>query len=117
MYKISKQFTFSASHQLSNLPPDHQCARLHGHNYTVIITLQSQKLNEVGFVVDYGELKPLKEYIDSTLDHRHLNDILPVSPTAEHLARWLYNWCKAKWPETISITVKETEKTSAEYSE
>ena len=41
MYTIAKQFTFSASHQLDHLPEDHQCARLHGHNYVVEIVLSA----------------------------------------------------------------------------
>ncbi|HUM68046.1 MAG TPA: 6-carboxytetrahydropterin synthase, partial [Chloroflexota bacterium] len=39
MYTISKQFHFSASHQLNGLPLEHQCARLHGHNYEVELIL------------------------------------------------------------------------------
>ena len=35
MYIISKEYHFSASHQLHDLPEDHPCHRLHGHNYVV----------------------------------------------------------------------------------
>ena len=45
MYRITKEFHFSASHQLSHLPDDHQCARLHGHNYIVVVELASASLN------------------------------------------------------------------------
>lgn len=115
-YRITKQFHFSASHQLTHLPPDHQCARLHGHNYLVEVVLEGQFLNEVGFVRDYGELKPLKEYIDSTLDHRHLNDVLgsPELTTAEHMARHLLVWCGERWPEVKAVRVSETPQTWAE---
>ena len=58
------------------LPADHQCARLHGHNYVVVIELSGAALNTHGFVRDYHELSPLKHYIDSEFDHRHLNDVL-----------------------------------------
>ncbi|PID45767.1 MAG: 6-carboxytetrahydropterin synthase QueD [Proteobacteria bacterium] len=116
MFRISKEFQFSASHQLKQMPADHQCARLHGHNYIVVIELSSPTLDQYGFVRDYTELKPLKEYIDSTLDHRHLNDVLGDDcTTAEQLARHLYDWCKAKWPETSGVRVSETPKTWAEY--
>ena len=59
MYRITKEFHFSASHQLEHLPDDHQCAQLHGHNYIVIVELASTILNRNGFVRDYGELKSL----------------------------------------------------------
>jgi 6-pyruvoyltetrahydropterin/6-carboxytetrahydropterin synthase len=117
MYTIKKRFDFSASHQLYDLPDGHQCARLHGHNYIVEVELQTEVLNDVGFVVDYGDLKPLKEYIDGTLDHRHLNDVLPFQTSAENMARHLYQWSKAIWPQVSAVRVSETPKTWAEYSE
>lgn len=117
MYTITKQFTFSASHQLAGLPPEHQCARLHGHNYIVELVLQSAQLDAHGFVVDYLALQPFKRYIDDALDHRHLNDVLPFQPTAENLARHFYNWASARWPQTTAVRVSETPKTWAEYRE
>ena len=57
-YRITKEFHFSASHQLKGLPETHQCARLHGHNYIVKVELSSTTLNDHGFVRDYNELAP-----------------------------------------------------------
>ncbi|MFN3130082.1 6-carboxytetrahydropterin synthase QueD [Roseibium sp.] len=116
MYRITKEFHFSASHQLIGLPDDHPCARFHGHNYVVDVELASSELNQIGFVRDYNELKSLKTYIDDTLDHRHLNDVLGDDcVTAERLAKHLFDWCVEKWPETTAVRVKETPKTCAEY--
>lgn len=81
-FMIKKEFHFSASHQLAGLPDDHQCARLHGHNYILTVGLVAPTLNEVGFVLDYGELGFVKDLVDQ-LDHRHLNDIFPFNPTSE----------------------------------
>lgn len=120
-YVISKQFTFSASHQLSGLPDSHQCARLHGHNYTVEVVLGSNQLNTVGFIVDYGELIFVKEYLDNNFDHRHLNDVVAFNPTAESLAKHIYDFCSLYLRENnydckmIEVIVSETEKTSATY--
>jgi 6-pyruvoyltetrahydropterin/6-carboxytetrahydropterin synthase len=116
MYRITKEFHFSASHQLFGLPDDHQCSRLHGHNYIAVIELASDTLNAHGFVRDYLELAPLKRYIDDALDHRHLNDVLGDDcVTAERMAKHLYDWCAARWPETAAVRVSETPKTWAEY--
>ena len=116
MYRITKEFHFSASHQLSHLPADHQCARLHGHNYIVVVELAAEELNADGFVRDYHELAPLKRYIDDKFDHRHLNEVLQDDrPTAERLAKHFFDWCRARWPETASVKVSETPKTWAEY--
>ena len=116
MYRIAKEFHFSASHQLVGLGDDHPCSRLHGHNYIVEVELQSAVLNAHGFVRDYGDLDALKYYIDEKFDHRHLNDILgDDGVTAESMAYHFYTWCKDKWPELVAVRVKETAKTVAEY--
>lgn len=115
MFKISKQFAFSASHQLTGLGSDHPCARLHGHNYVVTVHLKSEQLNEVGFVKDYRELSIVKNYIDNLLDHRHLNDVIPGNPTAENIAHHLYSIFKKEIPELYAVEVSETPKTSAIY--
>ncbi|WED22193.1 6-carboxytetrahydropterin synthase QueD [Vibrio sp. JC009] len=116
MYRIRKSFQFCASHQLQGLPEDHPCTRLHGHNYEVIVELASETLNSTGFVRDYRELSPLKEYIDNNLDHQHLNDVLGAdNTTAERIAKHLYTWCSERWPEVCAVAVSETPKTWAEY--
>lgn len=116
MYKISKEFAFSAAHSLYGLPDDHPCSRLHGHNYVVTVHLRSKELNRQGFVRDYNQLKIVKEYIDTHLDHRNLNDILsPLNSSAENLAKMLYDTIKPNIPELYAVEVSETPKTSAIY--
>lgn len=115
MYKISKQFSFSASHVLSCLGDNHPCARLHGHNYVVTIHLKAEHLDSYGFVVDYRSLDLVKDYIDQELDHRHLNDKLEDHPTAENLAKHLYDHFKEQLPQMYAVEVSETPKTSAVY--
>lgn len=118
MYRISKEYHFSASHILHGLAEDHPCSRLHGHNYIVEVELQSSSLDERGFVRDYRELDELKIYIDDEIDHRHLNDVLGENnTTAEQIAKHFYDWCKSRWPEVSAVRVKESPKTMAEYKE
>ncbi|MBD8387543.1 6-carboxytetrahydropterin synthase QueD [Dysgonomonas sp. BGC7] len=115
MYKISKQFSFSASHILEGLPEEHPCSRLHGHNYVVTVHLRAEKLNAVGFVKDYRELDNVKQYIDNTLDHRHLNDVFDFNPTAENIAKYLYDVFRKDLSELYAVEVSETPKTTAIY--
>jgi 6-pyruvoyltetrahydropterin/6-carboxytetrahydropterin synthase len=115
VFTVSKDFAFSASHVLDGLPDGHQCGRPHGHNYAVRIELGSETLDQTGFVLDYGDLRPVALMIDSTLDHRHLNDVFDFNPTAENMARYLCEWCeRAGWPVT-GVGVSETPKTWAWY--
>jgi 6-pyruvoyltetrahydropterin/6-carboxytetrahydropterin synthase len=116
MFRLTKRFDFSASHVLDHLAPGHPCARLHGHNYAVEVVLESPALDDRGFcAVDYGELDPFACYIDDVLDHRHLNDVLPVRTTAENLARHLFNEARKTSPFVVAVRVSETPKTWAEF--
>lgn len=116
MFRITKKFDFSASHQLTSLPDNHPCARLHGHNYIVKVELMATDLDEHGFVVDYRDLSELKTYIDNTFDHHHLNDVLGHDKTtAEILAKHFYDFCKSRWDMVSAVMVSETPKTWAEY--
>lgn len=115
MYRIHKQFHFAAAHMLSQLPESHPCSRLHGHNYIVEVVLEGESLDPDSFIVDYNDLYPVKAYIDSHLDHRNLNDILPLATTAENLARFLFDRFKPDFPALTKIRVSETPKTWAEY--
>lgn len=78
MLTITKEFHFSASHVLDRLPSWHPCARMHGHNYIVVLELSARRedLTEAGFVRDYRELDAFKKWMDDTLDHRHLNEAM-----------------------------------------
>lgn len=122
MYEISKDFTWSASHVLDGLPDGHPCGRLHGHNYIARVTIAADDLNPVGFVVDFGELSTIRDYIDDTFDHRHLNDVVDFNPTAENLARHLAGHTstalagKIHGPFDVSVSVSETPKTWATYA-
>jgi len=116
MYKISKQFDFSAAHKLDGLREGHQCGRLHGHNYSVKVVLIAKELDDVGFIRDYGNLDSVKRWLDDNFEHKHLNDVVPFNPTAENLASFLFNQFLPLFPELVAVTVKETDKTEATYT-
>ena len=123
-YRIAKQFHFSASHTLEGLPEGHPCARLHGHNYVVWLELESDSLDEFGFVVDYGKLGEFKDWLDETFDHQHLNHVLNFQPSAENLARYFYLHARRmlfaqddELRRVCAVRVSETPKTWAEYRE
>ena len=85
---IAKRHSFSAAHSLPLLPDWHKCHRKHGHNY-VIECQVSGPVNEKGFVVDYADLQSFFGWVDDHLDHRDLNDVLRIQPTAENISAHL----------------------------
>jgi 6-pyruvoyltetrahydropterin/6-carboxytetrahydropterin synthase len=91
-YLIGKQFRFDAAHHLPSLPEGHKCRRPHGHTYYVTICLGASSLSGPGFVTDFGDLAPFKTFLDNTLDHQDLNEVLDFEPTSERLAEFLATW-------------------------
>lgn len=45
------------------------CSKIHGHNWSIIIEFEATELDANGFVVDFGNLKYIKAFIDDHLDH------------------------------------------------
>lgn len=119
-YMIGKRYAFCAGHWIPGLLDGHKCGRQHGHNYTVEVVVEADRLVDPGFVTDFGELAPLKRYLDATFDHGNLNDILDVPPTsenlAEHLAGWFIRELEPQIPGRLAaVRVSETESSWAEY--
>ena len=120
MYRVSKRLGFSASHVLHGLGDDHPCSQLHGHNYEIEILAEAADLDQRGFVVDFRELDDVKRWLDATLDHRHLNDVLEGQPSAEAIARFVYEWCRSQLPapvaaRVVAVRAWETPRAYAEY--
>ena len=106
-FQIGKKFQFAASHQLSHLPEDHRCKRLHGHTYTVEIVLEGE-INEDGFVRDFTDLGVIGNWIKDTLDHQHLNAVFAFLPTSELIAGFILGHWKKSFPEIVRVRVSES---------
>jgi 6-pyruvoyltetrahydropterin/6-carboxytetrahydropterin synthase len=113
---ISKEFHFSAAHQLHGLPIDHPCSRLHGHNYVLKVFLKGMPDNKIGFVQDYRDLDFVKKHIDDVMDHRNLNDVFPMhNTTVENMCMILFDYFKKDLPLLFAIEMSETPKTNCRY--
>lgn len=56
---------------LGHRQPKHpgHCSLIHGHNWEIQITFEAKEPDENGFIVDFGELHYIKDWIDENLDH------------------------------------------------
>ena len=114
MWKVKKVFRFEAAHHLPGYEGD--CARVHGHSYKLEVDVRG-KPDAQGMIIDFRELGDIVNgIVISRLDHSDLNETLK-HPTAENIAKWIYEALKPKIPKLYEITVWETEKCSASYRE
>jgi 6-pyruvoyltetrahydropterin/6-carboxytetrahydropterin synthase len=119
MFEIEKSFSFEAGHFLAH--HEGACRNPHGHSYQVTVCLRAETLvpsgPETNMVTDYERLsEAVKPLLREFLDHTWLNDTLKTdSPTAEFIAKWVYDKLKPKLPKLSSVTVSETAKTRATY--
>lgn len=86
---VSKEFTFDAAHHLHAY--EGKCKNLHGHTYKVVFGISGMP-DERGLTVDFGTIKNIwKNEIEGYLDHRYLNETLPLmNTTAENMVVWLF---------------------------
>ncbi|MGE7182405.1 6-carboxytetrahydropterin synthase QueD [Peribacillus sp. NPDC006672] len=105
---VSKEFTFDAAHHLHDY--EGKCKNLHGHTYKVIFGL-SGYTDSRGLMIDFGDIKDIwKNEIEIHLDHRYLNETLPLmNTTAENMVVWIYE----KMAEALSL--KEYEGARVEF--
>jgi len=131
MFQVTRELRFCYGHRLLNY--DGKCRHLHGHNGRVLITLETQRLDPLGMVVDFSTIKKVVGgWIDAHLDHRmilHKDDpLLPhlqaqgepvflvdVNPTAENIAKLIYDYAAGQGFPVIEVRLWETEDSYAVY--
>ena len=113
---LTKSFTFEAAHWLPTFPEGHKCRRMHGHSFRVDVVVAGEVPEEPGYLIDYGQMKAAIGPVKALLDHYALNDVAGLeNPTAENLARWVYERLRPALPMLESIRVHETCTTACEY--
>ena len=91
MFELTINVNFEAAHYINNYSG--KCSRLHGHNWKVEVNIYGNKLDELGMLIDFRDLKASVNEIILKLDHYCLNDIEPfcrINPTAENIAQYIY---------------------------
>lgn len=109
MFYVSKRMEIAGAHRLQ-LDYESKCSNWHGHNWIVTVHCKSEKLNSNGMVVDFTHIKRM---IHDRLDHKCLNEVLNLNPTAENIARWICD----QIPSCYKVEVQESEGNIAIYEE
>ncbi|MFT5260009.1 MAG: 6-pyruvoyltetrahydropterin/6-carboxytetrahydropterin synthase [Saprospiraceae bacterium] len=110
-----KRFRFEAAHQLPNVEPGHQCGRMHGHGFEVILHAH-QQLEDAAMGVNLDTLQLHWSRIEPLLNRTCLNNIAGLeNPTSEHLCRWIWEQLKSALNELSWVSVYETATAGSHY--
>lgn len=116
MYSIKVEDNFSAAHNLRGYKG--KCEELHGHNWKVELVVEKDELDKTGMVLDFKYLKNKLYAVLEKLDHKYLNNLAyfkKVNPTSENIAKYIYDGLKPKILNLKSVTVWESDNSSAAY--
>lgn len=87
MFEVSVEQTFAAGHALRDYKG--KCENVHGHNFKVQVTIEGERLDKSGMLVDFIDVKDKMREVIAKLDHQFLNDVPPFdmqNPSAENIA-------------------------------
>jgi len=131
MFQVTREINFCYGHRL--LSYNGKCKHLHGHNGKVAITVKSPDLDALGMVLDFSQIKAtIAHWIENNLDHRmllHKSDplvsilkeqgepvfVMEENPTAENIARIIFDFSKTCGYDVAQVTLWETESCCATY--
>lgn len=114
--ELCREYRFEAAHRLTRVPPEHKCARLHGHSYRLEITVTGEVDEDRGWLLDFYDLDREVTPFIVQLDHRTLNEIEGLeNATCERLCRWLWARLTPRLPMLSAVTVWETHDSRCTY--
>lgn len=138
MYYLQSTAAFDSAHFLKGY--NGKCANIHGHTWTVEVTVGSGTLKESGekrgMVIDFSDLKQAVRALAKRFDHTLIYEKgslkqstlasladegfsvteVPFRPTAENFARHFYDALAADLP-VVRVRVFETPDNCAVYEE
>ncbi len=130
---IAKRYhDFSMGHRVWG--HENKCAQLHGHNYRITFHCMAESLDNIGRVLDFGDIKTkLCNYLEDKWDHKFMlwkedpvvrrmpSDlgviVVPFNPTAENIGLHLIHvvgplMLSGTGVTLIQVDVEETRKCS-----
>lgn len=138
-YEVKKEYEFPAGHRLLGYLG--KCRWPHGHSFKAVLTFEANKVDEMGFVVDFTEISGfMKHWIDENLDHAFIINkddksllellhkegdryyIMNTNPTTENMAKMFFELVNKEFKHSAgseatikSVEVWESNSSSGKY--
>jgi 6-pyruvoyltetrahydropterin/6-carboxytetrahydropterin synthase len=130
-FQVTKTIEFSYGHRL--IEYEGKCRYLHGHNGLVEVDIETEALDSLGMVIDFGQVNEVvKEWVNTNLDHRMLlcraDPLAPSlievgepiflmedNPTAENIAALIWHAARDAGLQVSEVRLWETSTSRASY--
>ena len=116
MYEIKVTDEFCGAHNLRHYKG--KCESLHGHNWKVEVLVRDAKLDSLGMVMDFKDLKAALKKVTSLLDHKYLNDLeyfKKKNPTSENITFFIHERLSKALNKKLKVSVWETSTSCASF--
>ena len=130
-FQVTKVMEFAYGHRL--LEYEGKCRHLHGHNGMLEVDIDSESLDHLGMVIDFGEVNEVvRTWVNDNLDHRMLlsrrDPVVPIlegmgeplflmdeNPTAENIAKVIWLAAREAGLRVSEVRLWETSNSRATY--
>jgi 6-pyruvoyltetrahydropterin/6-carboxytetrahydropterin synthase len=107
--RLTKDFILEAAQSLPKVPAGHKCGQMHGHTFTIQISVEGEVDPETGWLYDHARISAAMKPIIQQLDHTVLNDTPGLeNPTIELMCAWLWKKLTPQLPGLAEIVINET---------
>jgi 6-pyruvoyltetrahydropterin/6-carboxytetrahydropterin synthase len=132
MFRVTREIDFCYGHRLLNY--EGKCRYLHGHNGRAVISIEGEKLDDRGMVIDFSDIKKtVSGWIDDNLDHcmilNRADPVVPIlqemgeplylideNPTAENIAKLIFEQTRLQDVPIVEVRLWETPHCFATYT-
>lgn len=111
--QISCEFHYDSAHWLPLVREGHKCGRLHGHTYQLTVIVDGP-INDVGWVMDFADIKDQVRPWLARLDHRLINDEIE-NPTVENQLLWWWERLNQSIHWLYEVRLREGISSTASY--
>ncbi|MBN2588269.1 MAG: 6-carboxytetrahydropterin synthase [Sedimentisphaerales bacterium] len=104
MFEISVETHFNADHELRL--PDGTTEPAHSHDWIVTTSVSSEKLNNIGIVMNFHKLREILKNITSEFGGKNLNKMEYFeknNPSAENVAKYIFEKLEPQLPGNVKL--------------